>query len=1218
MLQADPALEDFGCVIFDEFHERNLQSDLGLALASMRRRTCATTCGCSSCRRRSTASTLRASCPAMRRSCDRWGACSKSSRITLRPRCRARCRTLDRVRSSSVRHASSLRALESDPGDVLVFLPGAAEIRRAVDGDLRDGRTIPRCWCCRCTVTSTLPSRIAALRPAPPGKRKVVVATNIAETSLTIDGVRIVVDAGLERRQRFDPELRHEPTRNGRRFRAPPPTSAVAAPDARRPASAIGSGRRARMPHWRRRRRRKSWKPTSRRSRWNSPAGVHRPARRLAWLDPPPAATYAQARELLQRLDALDARGKRHAGPVGSMARLATHPRLAHMIVRAVPLGLARARLRSRGIPHRARPVAHAPRVSAIRTCVIASTYCAVRQRRPGASVDARGCAAGAPLAAGARTQAATARRKRAPPATPSMPRDEAAGLLLAFAYPDRIGLTRGGEAGRYLLSNGRGGVLPGPSALARSEVIVAADDRRGRARSEAASCGTARARPARTHLGYLIEDADEIDVGRTQRSRRRASRDAASARWCSRSNRCVTRRSRAHDRGDAGRHSGARACSACRGRGNSSSGGARVLLLRSQTLDEAGRVNGRTSATRHCWRRSTTWLAPWLEGITRRDRLARVDLRGALHALARLEPAAPARRTCADAPCRTEWFAHRASTTPSGSPALAVRLQEVFGWMESPRIAGGKVPVTLELLSPARRPVQVTRDLASFWTRGYAEVRKELKGRYPKHYWPDDPYAATPRARCDRLVNECNGHTTAMTHGIMRLLTQGECGARPIPRRVGPGVAHAAHRRGLRAVSDRPAERTRTHGGYPATGDAGARIAQTALHYVGVPYRYGGSEPSRGFDCSGLVSYVHGIDGIAVPRTAAAQFAAARPVAAADLRPGDLVFFRLAAGSRQSRTSAFTRAHAASCTRRRPGATSVSRASTMTTIVSTSPARVGITQRWLLARAQRRRRADRRSGGPNKACAWDDRGGAGPRRLFRSVVHPARGLAVADYAPTRQWPMRFGRDRMLAFTTFSVVVQEQHPVAGASELVSLGRVREKCGEVPTVQIGMQHGQAWLAGGIEAVRRNQRQRSGERSLAILPINGQQQRHRRRHCLARCATESRRMPLRQQVTQVGPDRRRAASADARHALQSSITRRNFQCLERVDFQFFVNAFGKAMPEPRHPREKRHGISGAAQTFQLHPLAGANHFEQRRRDASGDARAVIRARRFFGHA
>ena len=143
----------------------------------------------------------------------------------------------------------------------------------------------------------------------------------------------------------------------------------------------------------------------------------------------------------------------------------------------------------------------------------------------------------------------------------------------------------------------------------------------------------------------------------------------------------------------------------------------------------------------------AATWLAPWLDGITRRDQLARLDLRGALHALLDW-----------DAQRRLDGFAPTHLGVPSGSriaidytsgvPTLAVRLQEVFGLTASPRIADGKVPITLELLSPARRPVQVTRDLESFWSRGYHEVRKELKGRYPKHYWPEDPHEAVATRR--------------------------------------------------------------------------------------------------------------------------------------------------------------------------------------------------------------------------------------------------------------------------------------------------------------------------------------------------------------------------------------------------------------------------------------------------------------------------------------
>jgi ATP-dependent helicase HrpB len=169
----------------------------------------------------------------------------------------------------------------------------------------------------------------------------------------------------------------------------------------------------------------------------------------------------------------------------------------------------------------------------------------------------------------------------------------------------------------------------------------------------------------------------------------------------------------------------------------------ARVAFVRAQ--DPAGDWPDLSDAT--LLETAGTWLAPWLDGITRREQLARLDLRGAVHGLLDW-----------NARQRLDRLAPTHLTVPSGSrialdysggvPTLAVRLQEVFGLDESPRVADGRVPVTLELLSPARRPVQVTRDLESFWSRGYQEVRKELKGRYPKHYWPEDPRVATPTRR--------------------------------------------------------------------------------------------------------------------------------------------------------------------------------------------------------------------------------------------------------------------------------------------------------------------------------------------------------------------------------------------------------------------------------------------------------------------------------------
>jgi ATP-dependent helicase HrpB len=321
------------------------------------------------------------------------------------------------------------------------------------------------------------------------------------------------------------------------------------------------------------------------------------------------------------------------------------------------------------------------------------------------------------------------------------LPSDVAVGLLLALAYPDRIGLTRGGDTGRYLLSNGRGGAMPGPSALARSEFIVAADIDAGEREAKVYLAAPLGRTLLEAHLGYLIEDETEIAWdSRTEsvsahRVRRLGAlvlsdqplRDAAPQQLL-----------------EAMLH-GIRALGlrCLPWTPDLEQWRQRVQLLHAQSTGGPGVGEWPDLTDAALLATLEHWLAPWLDGITRRDRLARVDLRAALLGMLdwdqrrRLDELAP-----------THLVVPSGSRIPvdysGGAPSLAVRLQEVFGWMDSPRIAGGKVPVTLELLSPARRPVQVTRDLASFWARGYADVRKELRGRYPRHYWPDDPYAAT------------------------------------------------------------------------------------------------------------------------------------------------------------------------------------------------------------------------------------------------------------------------------------------------------------------------------------------------------------------------------------------------------------------------------------------------------------------------------------------
>ncbi len=734
MLQADPALENYGCVIFDEFHERNLQSDLGLALSLDVQRNLREDLRLLVMSATLEGIDLQRVAPGVQsiRSLGRMFDVTTHYVGALPAGAGRRAEPIEQRATRAV-----LRALESDSGDVLVFLPGAAEIRRAVAAIAEAARD---------ASLLVLPlygdleaaDQDLALRAAPDGKRKVVVATNIAETSLTIDGVRIVIDAGLERRQRFDP--------NSGMSRLETVAISRAAADQRRGRA----GRTAPGVCYR------LWSESAHAALASqAPAeiaeadlaplvldlacwGCTDPAS-LAWLDSPPAATFAQARDLLRRFGAIDEQNRVTA--IGrQMAQLAVHPRLAHMIVRAEPLGLRTlaceiAALLAERDPLRTPPGQRDPDLRH-RIDVLHGM-----PAPPGCTIDARALQQARRSLQVLERQAGKMGTSRAA-AGNDIPRDASAGLLLAFAYPDRIGLARGGEAGRYLLSNGRGGLLPGPSALARSEVIVAADIDAGEREAKlhlAAPLGRAL---LERHLDYLITELQEIA-------------------WDPRSEAVIAHRVRRlgaltladHPLPDAG---GERTTDAMlqgiRALGlrclpwtpDLEQWRLRLSLLRAQSGDTSNSSEWPDVSDQALLRTLDVWLAPWLEGFSRRSHLARLDLRGALHGMLdwnqqrRLDELAPTHLVVPSG--------SRISVDYSGgAPSLAVRLQEVFGWMDSPRIAGGKVPVTLELLSPARRPVQVTRDLASFWARGYAEVRKELKGRYPKHYWPDDPYAATP-----------------------------------------------------------------------------------------------------------------------------------------------------------------------------------------------------------------------------------------------------------------------------------------------------------------------------------------------------------------------------------------------------------------------------------------------------------------------------------------
>ncbi len=733
MLQRDPALEGVACVVFDEFHERNLQGDLGLALAL-------------ECQRH-----LRDSLRLLVMSATLDGeavARLLGDAVVIRsPGRMFEVQTIhlaspvagDR-RPHEIAHRTGvavLRAIAAHEGDVLVFLPGAGEIRRVaemIDANLPAGdfAVLPLYGELQADAQD------AALRPDARGRRKIVVATNIAETSLTIEGVRIVIDAGVERRQRFDPASgmsRLETLRISR-----------ASADQRRGRA----GRTAPGVCYR------LWSESEHAALLaQSPAEILEAdlaplalelacwgarAESLSWLDPPPAAPLAQASDLLHGLEALDGAGR--MTPLGrDMAALGIHPRLAHMVLRARSIGAERlacdmAALLSERDPLRAQGPLRDPDLR-FRIDVLNG-----RNPPPGLDVDGGAVRRIQRVRQQVERQLARIDRRRAPQGM-DLDEADATGLLLAFAYPDRIGRAREGGGGRYALSGGRGAVFAQATALARCEYIVVA----------ALDAGEREAR---------VQLAAPLDPSLLENHFAAAIDEASSVEWDARASVVAARRVRRLGqlvlRDEPLRDPPPAATLAAMLQGIRAMGlaclpwtreleqwRARVALARAH--DPLGPAAWPDVADTALLDSLEDWLAPWLDKVTRREHLGKVDLRGALHGLLdwnaqrRLEQLAP---THLSVPSGSRI----ALDYSAGAPTLAVRLQEVFGLMDSPCVADGRVPVTLELLSPARRPVQVTRDLASFWARGYHEVRKELKGRYPKHYWPDDPHEAVPTRR--------------------------------------------------------------------------------------------------------------------------------------------------------------------------------------------------------------------------------------------------------------------------------------------------------------------------------------------------------------------------------------------------------------------------------------------------------------------------------------
>jgi ATP-dependent helicase HrpB len=717
MLQSDPALEGVGAVLFDEFHERSLHADTGLAFALDSQE--------------NLSPELRLL--VMSATLDGEGV---AKLLGHAPRVTA----AGRMFPVEIHHVGSgmpllpggreeplltvlrviKRALAEAEGDMLVFLPGAGEIRRA-QGMLGDAGS----------HVDVLPlygelaggEQDAALRPAKAGRRKIVLATNIAETSLTIDGVRIVVDAGLERRSLFDPASGMNRLELQRISRA---SAEQRAGRAGRTAPGVcyrlwGEGAERSLA---------AFAPPEVCVSDLAPLALDlavwgTDADHLRWLDPPPAATLASSRDLLTRLGALDAAGKVTAHG-RAMQEFPAHPRLAHMLLKSRELGAASlgaelaALLSDRDILR----AGGGPRDSDIRTRLEAL-------HRGG--VD-RGT-----LDRVRRAQRAFEQQLGADTRSP----DIDAGVLLGMAYPDRIARRRAGGEARYQLANGRGAMFSGSESIAREELIVAVDldDRE---------------REARIQLAAPLAKQDLLDHYSGQLAR------ADELAWDERIEAVIARRvlrfgeliieekplaDVPRDAATAAMLDGVRALGLEALPWDDES---RDFLARAEFVRGLGRSDlpGWPDYSMTALAGDLGWLEPFLDGITRRSTLSRVPLLDALRSRLtydqqrRLDELAP---THIGLPTGTRTRIDYAS---DNAPIASMRMQEVFGLAATPRIGGGAVPVTFELLSPARRPLQVTRDLASFWRNAYVEVRKDMRGRYPRHYWPEDPLQAEPTRR--------------------------------------------------------------------------------------------------------------------------------------------------------------------------------------------------------------------------------------------------------------------------------------------------------------------------------------------------------------------------------------------------------------------------------------------------------------------------------------
>ncbi len=710
MILDDPELTGIGAVLFDEFHERSLDADLGLALALEAR------AGLRPDLRLLVMSATLDGARVARLLNDAPVIESEGRAFPVETRYLGRAsQRIDDDMAAAVQ-----KALRDETGSILAFLPGQGEILRVAER-LRERVSDPVVDIAPLYGALDMGAQDLAVSPARPGRRKVVLATSIAETSITIEGVRVVIDSGLARVPRFESDVgvtRLETVR----------VSRASADQRRGRAGRTQAGICYRL-----------WDEPETQglvpfaepeiksadlssllldcAEWGAPD-----PRTLSWLDPPSEGVIAATREELQDIGALDDTG-RITAEGRRLRALPLPPRLARMLVASVAHG---AELRAAMIA--AVLVERGMGGNDIDLGLRLESFARDRSRR---AEDMRRLAFGWAKAAGS----GSARVQDDGIST--------AGLL-ALAYPDRIAKSRGAP-GQFLLANGRAGNIDVKELLARAPYLVVAEMQGKAAATRIVLAVAADEADVMNFASARIEENDELSFDaasgsvRAKRTRRLSAITFSSApRPLQKDDNVSVVLAAGIARLGAGKLPWTKAQAQLR---------ERVAFLTKAGLTKAGGewpdLSDEGLSANNC-----AWLQPYLVGKSRVGDIAADDLGSALDALLpwnmrqRLETEAP---THFEAPTGNR---HALDYEGPGAPALHIRVQELFGLKQHPAIAGGRLPLTLNLLSPAHRPIQITRDLPGFWAGSWAAVKADMRGRYPRHVWPDDPANAVPTAR--------------------------------------------------------------------------------------------------------------------------------------------------------------------------------------------------------------------------------------------------------------------------------------------------------------------------------------------------------------------------------------------------------------------------------------------------------------------------------------